>query len=309
MSRVLKRPIIIIFTGHVGSSWFTSLLGNHKSITQLGFEPIDDFVVDNINAAPIIEDILRGKPVSQFSDPVRSILSKTYESEAEDEIYQAINERNLLETQFIVIKTRIYLEKQRRLFIDLLPRANPTIIFLSRRNKIKNAISQFKRTQLKISHLGSFHEIDSKREPIKVNPTYILEQATNFVRRELLTRSYFNCLKQYTTSANYEIFYEDLLSVDWRNRFFDDFFQELGLENNPIESNYLKMTPDNIQDAVINFTELSALLNGTAFQPSIEDDNFNIVDDIYKQRMKFPGIDAAAIFNNVQSMFRSPDNV
>jgi hypothetical protein len=98
------------------------------------------------------------------------------------------------------------------------------------------------------------------------------------------------------------------LSVDWRNRFFDDFFQELGLENNPIESNYLKMTPDNIQDAVINFTELSALLNGTAFQPSIEDDNFNIVDDIYKQRMKFPGIDAAAIFNDVQSMFRSPEN-
>ena len=177
------------------------------------------------------------------------------------------------------------------------------------RRKIKNAISQFKRTQLNISHLGRFHEIESKREAVKVEPSYILEQATNFVRRELMAKSYFDCLKQLTTSANYEIFYEDLLSDDWRNKFFDDFFRELGLGNNAIESNYLKMTPDNIQDAVSNFPELSALLNDTVFQPSLEDDNYDIVDDIYRQKLISPGIDAAAIINNVQSMFRSPGNV
>lgn len=309
MNEILKRPIIIIFTGHVGSSWLASLLGNHRFVKQLGFEPIDDFVLDNVNSAPIIEDVIQGKVISQFPDAVRSVLSKSYERTAEDKIYREKPDYDWSKTRFVVFKTRVYLKEQRSLFIDLLPRVNPTIIFLCRRNKIKNAISQFKRTQLNISHLDKFHEIDKKRKPVEVDPSYILEQALNFVRRELVAKSYVECLRQLTTSPCFEIFYEDLLSPEWRTRFFDNFFYELGLENDAIESNYLKMTPDNLQYAVANYSELSNVLRNTVFQPYLQDDNYNIVDEIYTRKLNFPGINAEAIISNVQSMFEATQNV
>ena len=112
-----------------------------------------------------------------------------------------------------------------------------------------------------------------------------------------------------TTSPCFEIFYEDLLSPEWRTRFFDNFFYELGLENDAIESNYLKMTPDNLQYAVANYSELSNVLRNTVFQPYLQDDNYNIVDEIYTRKLNFPGINAEAIISNVQSMFEATQNV
>lgn len=271
---------------------------------QLGFEPIDDFVVKHIDSAPIIEEIIRGTSISQFPEPVRKILLKKYDFEYEDKIFATEKEFDWSEIRYVAFKTRVHLEQQRTLFIDLLARTNPVVIFLCRRNKIKNAISQYKRTQMKISHLGGFHDTSSKRKPITVDPSYILSQATQFVGRELVAKSYFECLKKMSSSAHYEIFYEDLLSAEWRTHFFSGLFNELGLENTPLQSNYLKMTPDSLQHALVNFTELAAFLKTTAFEPSLEDDSYDIVNALYTQELKLPEIQVESIISRVQSMFQ-----
>lgn len=88
MNNVSKSPIIILFTGHAVSSWLTSLLGNHESITQLGFEPIDDFVLQDIEMTPKHERVFQDEKFTQFTKPVRNILTKNYESVHEHRLYE-----------------------------------------------------------------------------------------------------------------------------------------------------------------------------------------------------------------------------
>ena len=87
--------------------------------------------------------------------------------------------------------------------------------------------------------------------------------------------------------------------------FLTGFFGELNLVNSILESNYLKMTPDDIQTAVENYTELSEFLSNTVFQPSLESDEFDIVDAIYSRKLDIPGLQADSIINDVRSIFRA----
>jgi hypothetical protein len=278
------RLIFLLFTGHVGSSWLLSLLCSHPRIRQLGFEPVDELSALSIDAAPFIEKILSGESINTFPSDVQQVFRRKFENE------------NLLQNSewddddselppFIAFKARYSPKLQQSLFSDLLPQAKPVVIYLRRRNKIKNALSQFKRTQLKISHLNNFENTPEKLMPVEVDTSYLSKQAIQFTRRELIAKNYFELLRNKNDLLTHEVFYEDLLQHKYLKHFIDRFFSDLGLEAMAVNTKYQKMTSDNLQEAVSNFDELCTEFADTIFAPNLLNDDYDIVESIYSNEL------------------------
>lgn len=88
-------PIVVLFTGHVGSTWLASSLGSHPAIRRLGFEPVDDLSEVRIDAATYINDIFReaASPVSEAtSKRILSLPMHPYLSDSNVEHIAAVVE-------------------------------------------------------------------------------------------------------------------------------------------------------------------------------------------------------------------------
>ena len=166
---VQKKFAVLLFTGHVGSSWLASLISSQPEITRIGFEPVDEFTKLNKDFGAAIDRIAKTESTDFLSEPERQAISKRHQKYS--------GETFTGDKLWFFLKTRSYLVKQERFFRIILPRYGKIIFLLRRRNKIKNAISQFKRTQLGISHLNQFEGVQQKRASIKVDTEYILKQA------------------------------------------------------------------------------------------------------------------------------------
>jgi len=220
-----------------------------------------------MDAAPVIERFVTGRDLTELPDNVISVLAKKYEWAADGKPWFLASQNEQV-NHYLTFKTRVTINQQPALFLDLFPRIKPIFILLRRKNKIKNAISQYKHSQLKISHLQHFEKNSSKRLPVKVDTTYILKQALHFTRRELITKHYFEIMAKKTSTLNLEVFYEDLITEQGYLAVFKDLFVKLRIEMMPLDSEYRKITPDSIQQAISNFKELEKSLSGTAFEPS-----------------------------------------
>jgi len=282
-----KKLIVVLFSGHVGSSWFTSLLANHPSISQIGFEPVDDLTENGMAAKPYFERLIAGEKLDSFPTNVAKLFQKKTKS-PHDTPQNAWDIENPETCQYFIFKTRLNLSVQLDFFRDFLPRENPTLILLRRRNKIKNAISQYKRAQLKLTHLENFEQTKSKRLPIVLDPAYIHRQAIQFTLRELRLKHYCAFLNEHFGINCIEVYYEDLLSSDTRSSLFNSIFMTLGLTNSHLHSRYEKMTSNLLSEAVTNYSELSNLISKTDFAPYLVDDDYDIVDEIYSGQLMFP---------------------
>ena len=282
-----KKLITVLFTGHVGSSWFTSLLASHPGICQIGFEPVDDLTENGMAAKPYFERLLGGEQPDSFPSNVAEFFQKKTKSSRDTNKNEWGIENDEM-CQYFLFKTRLNLSLQLDLFRDFLPRENSTLIMLRRRNKIKNAVSQYKRTQLKISHLDNFDQVKSKKMPIILDPAYIHQQAIKFTIGELRLKHY--CALLY---ANYginciEVHYEDLLCSATRSSLFDSIFMTLGMADSQLSSRYEKITSNMLSGAVTNYSELSNLLSKTEYSPYLTNDDYDIVDEIYSGQLIFP---------------------
>jgi hypothetical protein len=283
-----KKLIAILFTGHVGSSWLLSLMDNHPRIRQLGFEPVDDLTEIDVEATPYFEQVIHGERLDSLPERIAVILGKKFE-DIESSVPNNRDGQSLGDFDYIAFKARVTLQIQRSFFAQWLPAEKPTIILLRRRNKIKNAVSQFKRTQLNISHLRNFDQTALKRRPIIVDPQYILDQASQFTLRELRTTRYFQKVCAAFDIRGFEISYEELLSQTSREAFLKNFYRDIGLQNSTsASSRYCKITSDSLPAAVENYRQLVDRINGTIFEPCLTNDRYDVVQEILAGNVDFP---------------------
>lgn len=304
-----KKLIVVLFTGHVGSSWVVSLLDSHPAIRQLGFEPVDDLNALDIEAADYIRRILGGAFLDSFPTEVANVLGKRHEL-PEQLGPDAWATPFADGCDYIAFKTRVSMRLQRRVFFELIPELKPTLVLLRRRNKIKNAISQFKRTQLDISHLRDPGRAREKRQSIVVDTDYILKQSYQFLHRELRTMHYFHAICRKLGMQGFEVCYEDLLNERRRNHFFSGFFRHHGLDDVPLTSEYQKMTNNELQKAVANLDELQQAVSQSIFAPCLVDDSYDIASAIYSGNTSHPAFEGDPEIRRIDALLNSaaPEN-
>lgn len=282
----MERLILVLFTGHVGSSWVTSMLASHSAISQLGFEPADELTEAGLNAVSSFDLAINSGELQHLERRVYEIFAKKTES-ADDTPSHAWGFPSPHSARFAVFKARLNLGLQRDFFLSWLPEQNPYIVLLRRKNKIKNAVSQFKRTQLSISHLRQLDAVEAKRRPVRVDPDYILRQAQQFTLRELRSREYFKLATERWGLEGIEVCYEDLLGVDGLPQLRQAVCGALGLETEPLKSDYRKMTRNSLLQAVKNYLELVNVIQPTFFSKSLMDDEFDVVEEIARNVVTF----------------------
>ena len=271
----MKQLLIVLFTGHVGSSWFMSLLGNHPDIEQIGFEPVDEMSKHGINASPVFDKLLNTGCLDGFPPKEQMLLGRKHQKSNKIDFNG--------EKKIYAIKARPRIELQKEFFFEFVEKARPKVILLRRNNKIKNAVSQYKRTALNISHLTDFQKNEQKRAPVEVDVKEIIERSRDFVRREIAAKYLLSFYKSRYDIDTLELFYEELIQgPDHRELTCNNCFDFVGVPHHDVQSDYKKMTPDNLENAVKNFNELAEQIKSSEFAPILDDPHYDIVSDVYE---------------------------
>lgn len=300
------RFIVVLFTGHVGSSWLTSLLATHPEISRLGFEPVDQLTERGVDAEQSFRTFLEPDPSTMLPADIRAVFEKTTADSVDPEPEPGpLAAGDPGSASYTVFKTRLLFMKQKGFFVDWLPGKKPFLLLLRRRNKIKNAVSQYKRARLQISHLHDFDRTAEKRRPVNVDVNYVMWKAQQFTLRELRSKAYFSLLTDCWGATGREILYEDLLAHSFRHDFFDWMFRTLGLQAASLHSEYEKMTKDALDEAVENYDELSEAAKTTPLASCLEDTDFDVVNEILEGRMAFPLADEDPVLKEIQCLKES----
>lgn len=239
------RPIIVLFTGHVGSSWLIDMIGNHPWCVRLGFEPIDDAISQKLDLSPVLERILNWNGNPDLPNPFRPVT--------------AIGRH----TSHFCFKTRLRLE-QPEFFTRAIPQHNPVLIHLTRFNWIKAAVSNYKRERLGISHLENMDDIEAKQRPVIVDCNYVLRKAEQFLRRDGLIEVYKRYLPFEVPTVSYEALLRDTSGT------LAALGRHLDLPFAAQESMYRKMTSDDLRRAIDNYDELADAAAATGQQDLME---------------------------------------
>lgn len=263
-----KGLIVVLFTGHCGSSWITSLLGNHENILQIGSEPIDQM---NDEGFTDISDVFRGlldgeSPISDIKEEAKPYIVRNDDQDFE---------RKYKEAKYLVLKTRSLHILQPEFFTDIIPQYAQYIILLRRRNKLKNAFSRFKRSVLGVSHLGTAQNAEAKKVPVKIVPWELQLQAVNYTRRDLIDLALFNHYRDKFSIPGEIICYEDMLDNEILNSTLNQISQKLHLKNDNLESKYKKVTSDSLSIAIRNYGALERKMKGSIFEGCLESDKYD----------------------------------
>ncbi len=223
---MVKSVFVTIFMARSGSKFLRSLLNQHSDIHDFG-----EFFHDRDKKFPDDIDLFIGLGELLLSEYLARGVQFRYP-------------RHFKETPEFIKLLETYPHRVK-------------ILLLKRRNKLKGAISQQNAEILKQS-TGRAHLFKAskqkKMEPLRLDITRAINEAK---QREILDNEYKNwATAQFDT---FEIFYEDLfanceLVVNRVCKF---------LNLNPFkpetlrESNLVKVTSDNLSDAIQNFDELS----------------------------------------------------
>lgn len=262
-----RKFCLVLFTGHVGSSAFVSALSSHPEMEQIGFEPIDEMQSRSVDAASVFSKLLGGDGIEALSGKERKIVSKKFQ-------HTLPTDRLDLSKSAFCMKSRALLD-QARFFTEEVPKMNPLVVNLRRKNILKNAVSAYKRNQLKISHLNSFDKNDDKLKPVQVEPKKILRSAENLLMRELIKSSFSNSLCKAAKLQEYNINYEEFLTSGMEKS-VHEVWRLLDLNAAPVEVKYKKMTLNSLQKAVENYDELEKSLRGTIFEGYLKSDDYEV---------------------------------
>jgi hypothetical protein len=137
---------------------------------------------------------------------------------------------------------------------------------MQRRNRVKSVISRIngKRLYNKTGMWGLFDE-NNKLPPLKVD----LEQFDEYLRhREKVDTE----LADYVTSLNLptlQLYYEDLTTNE--EGFLNNVFNFLQVELFPVKGETLKITSDNLAEAIENFDELRSRYVGTKYEEMFDE--------------------------------------
>lgn len=227
-------PTPLLFGGNCGSSWFESLLGAHPDLSSPVYEPL-------YGASPELR--ARWSSVVTTANSGHEVvlaLRDLFDVDRVD-LWQA---RKLKLGAGLVFKVRPdELRPQ-----DLVGPKTARLIWIRRRNLLKQALSSWKRHDLGISQFTR----DGVSEPVFVDLEkldYWLQDAASLDRR---CREFFHDFE----GPKFIVAYEDLLT---RPTFvMSSVFRRLHLPDLPVRTGYYtKVTSDSLGGAIVNVAEFT----------------------------------------------------
>jgi len=151
-----------------------------------------------------------------------------------------------------------------RKFLARLHERGWKIIYLKRRNILRQAVSHFVRV-----HRGKLHKKDNTPEHIFFRIEFkdlmkrIEEQKTYLAKEEEILRE----LPHITL-----VYEDDLLRKEVHQRTLDRLFMFFGVPIAPVRTDMLKITPENMSKVIENFDELAQILRKTEYRMYLEEE-------------------------------------
>jgi len=231
-------PVPVLFTENCGSSWFCHVLGGQESIANVDFEPLCALHLQN-NPENMIGSYLDAVFRSRDASLIADFHQKIYQTEHTKEDMQ-----KLLAAKFYLFKFRPNEFPEYMFQNDLLDNVN--LLWIFRKDVLRNSISAYKRKHLNISHFENF----SFTPPILVDKDVFLNVAKNIQYLNEQAHAFY----EKWPGPKYSICYEELLLFPGKE--FEKCCHFLNTELITLYSYFKKITPDDLSQAVINHEEV-----------------------------------------------------
>ena len=138
------------------------------------------------------------------------------------------------------------------------------LIYLKRRNIVKSVVSLLNARRLKnrYGHLNAEkqHHIQGA---LHVSPASFAKELQRRIRIEEAHQKFFDACQV----QKEEFLYEDLIKMP--DIFFKTLLNFLSVPPKRLHGKFYKNTPDNLREAIENFSEIQTLLKGTSFEPML----------------------------------------
>jgi LPS sulfotransferase NodH len=225
---------VLFLVGRVGSTYLTSLMNSHPNIEAFG-EEIRDLEKDGAKA--------QLDWTNKFMNP--PMIGKHGARGFNVKLVHIVDPDG---------------------FRQLLQQHNCKIMHMQRRNRVKAVISRINGKRLYNSTgMWGLYDENNRLPPLKVD----LEQFDEYLQhREKVD----NELADYVNSLSLptlQLCYEDLTTN--QGVFLNDVFQFLGVDPMPVKGETLKITSDNLREAIENFDELRSRYAGTQYEAMFDE--------------------------------------
>ncbi len=225
---------VLFLIGRVGSTYLTGLLNSHPNIRALGEE---------------LED-LQAKGSEAQLEWVRHYFTPP------------LIGRN----KVVGFNTKLEQVLDPVEFAKLLREYRCKVIHLQRRNRIKGTVSYFMGRKLsEATGMWGLFNPENRPSAIQIDPTAFSEHLDE---RERLQHELVNYI-EHLALPTLTLSYEELLVR--RDHVLQQIFGFLGVRALPVKSATLKITNDNLRDALVNFDELRARYNGTPYETMFDE--------------------------------------
>lgn len=242
-----KGFFVIIFEGRTGSSYTITALNKHPGILCYP-EIMANF--DHEQQKAMWEALTRGESIA------------TINPYAEYHLYNwgtRIQKGNFVVVGF---KTKIQDVCSVSVFYDLIQKHQFKLIYLKRQNLLKAAVSWINARRLNEQVQGHWNATNKMQVqgPLHVDLDELIVELRRRIRFERWHVDFFEAY-----DGDKRIFYyEDLLANE--KDFFVNMQDFLGVGRRSLKGHFVKNTPDQLRDAVVNYTEVRDLCVGTYFE-------------------------------------------
>ena len=264
------KSFLILFAGHVGSSWLCSMLNSHDENFHVAFEPF--MQIQNKRKKKKIDEELEKRIKNQFAklifaNPSMNKISSDltqynkyinfYKENSEFDNKISAN----IDYKYVFCKARIteltpYIQNK------LIPNKNVPLIYLERQNKIKQAVSNIKRLRMNLGHFKN-KEVSP---PVSINPELILKTANRFNENDNLSKAFFESVNTKKIKISYEDLLTDLdIELDKIGSFL-----ALDLKSDRLKANYKKVTKDNLAEALENYDRIRSFFKNSIYEKYFE---------------------------------------
>lgn len=238
MSGIILRDqvstFVLFLVARVGSTYLTSVLASHPQITALGEE---------------LRDREKDGATAQL-DWSRKFLTPPLVGRHRSRGFNV----------------KLVHLADRDAFAELLREKNCRILHMARRNRIKSVVSRMNGSRL-FDKTGMWGLFDKSNRPPAL--TVDLAQFDEYLRhRERVDRE----LEDYVGRLGLRtlnLYYEDMLRDE--DGFLKKLYAFLDVDPHPVKGQTLKITSDDLRQAIVNFDEVHAQYKGTEYEPMFDE--------------------------------------
>jgi LPS sulfotransferase NodH len=247
----MKDRFIIVFVGHTGSSWLCDVLSRQPGLGYLPTEPLSKICMVLGRDTPEHVEYFRN---FLFHGPIEAMV-KTHAAFGVPVSQENIDKLRAARSLFF--KARFDEFPRSPDGLAWVKECQTPLIRLSRRNKVKHAISHIKRNDMNLGHF-KFKEI---LPPIHIDPQFLADRVKVLAEREQKS----DLLIAHVGVPTLKISYEDLMAdIDTSVRKILDFIQlPYTASELVLESLYKKVTHDDLRHALSNYDEVRSYFKNT----------------------------------------------